>query len=93
MKKIELNIPSEIVPRKEVEAHTVTYIREEPLSIESKSTVATSTTDTVAVTQESTQTDSETDNEEGGLRSNEKFITVHELRANTISKKGVSLCA
>lgn len=85
-KKIELNIPSEIVPRKELEAHTITYIREEPLDNDKKTTPDT------LLTEASAPPGNESNKEKsGGLEaSNEKFISNEELKANRKTEKGLS---
>ena len=91
-KKIELNIPSEIVPRKELEAHTITYIREEPLDNGKKTTPGTILTE--ASGPPSTSLEGASGNEsskESGLEGgDEKFISNEELRANRKTEKGLS---
>ncbi len=88
-KKIELNIPSEMVPRKELEAHTITYIREEPLE---KTTPGALLIEASAPPSTSLEgaSGNESSKESGLEGGDEKFISNEELRANRKTEKGLS---
>ncbi|XP_064383050.1 RNA-binding region-containing protein 3-like isoform X2 [Halichondria panicea] len=85
-KKIELNIPSEMVPRKELEAHTITYIREEPLE---KTTPGALLIEASAPPSTSLEgaSGNESSKESGLEGGDEKFISNEELRANRKTEK------
>lgn len=97
-KKIELNIPSEIVPRPELEAHTVTYITEtetqrppsndspHPESVDSNLQVESSH-QTASHTRLEPVSETTVDRSDDKEKSHREFITAEELEANRLSEK------